>query len=178
MGFKQRGLTLIELMITLAVLAVVVGIAVPNFNTMIQNNRSVALGEELAGALNFARSEAVKRSSRVTLCASADGSACDGDWTDQWIVIVDSATSDSAPVPVVGEILRVWESPGTNATIAAVQGASDVDFIRFTDKGLLGMSAGGAIELTSSLSGCKANSGRKLTVGVAGVLSVARSSCS
>ncbi|WGL18190.1 GspH/FimT family pseudopilin [Microbulbifer bruguierae] len=176
MGFRQQGLTLLELMVTLAVLAVVAAIAIPNFTTLVNNNRSIALGEDLAGALHYARSEAVKRSASVTLCASASGTACDGDWTDNWIAIVDTAASDSSAIPVVGEVLRQWQIAGNSAVISAKQDTSDVDFVRFTGKGLLGGSGSGSIVINSSISGCAANSGRRLTIGVAGVVSVARSS--
>jgi len=175
----QKGFTLIELMVTLAVLAVVASVAVPSFSTMINNNRSVTLAEDMAGALNYARSEAVKRSTNVTLCASADGSACDGTWTDHWIVFVDTA-SENAAIPVVGGVLRQWQPPGGNAVVSAKQNSVDVGFVRFTGKGLLGVSASGSVEINSSVSGCAANAGRTLTIGIAGVVSVARnaSGCS
>ncbi|WP_197023893.1 GspH/FimT family pseudopilin [Microbulbifer sp. HZ11] len=179
MGFRQRGLTLIELMITLAVLAVIVAIAVPNFNTMIQNNRSLSLGEELASALNYARSEAVKRSTRVTLCGSTDGSACNGAWTDNWIVVLDTAATDDAAAPVVANanaVLRFWEAPDNNASLTASQGGATPTFVRFTRKGTLGRSANGAVTLNASFSGCSSNSARQVTVGPAGMLNMTRSS--
>ncbi|WP_193754292.1 GspH/FimT family pseudopilin [Microbulbifer sp. Q7] len=178
MGFRQQGLTLIELMITLAVLAVVVGIAVPSFNTMIQNNRSLALGEELAGALNYARSEAVKRGVRVTLCGSTDGAACNGSWADNWIVVVDTAATDDAAAPVVANaaaVLRFWEAPDNNATVAATQGSATPTFVRFTRKGTLGRSTVGTVTLNTSFSGCSSNNARLLTVGAAGMLNMSRS---
>lgn len=179
MGFRQQGLTLIELMVTLAVLAIIVGIAVPSFNTMIQNNRSLALGEELASALNYARTEAVKRGARVSLCGSSDGSACDGGWTNNWIVVVDTAATDDAAAPVVANtaaVLRFWDAPDNNATVAATQGAAAPTFVRFTRKGTLGRSSIGAVTLNASFNGCSSNGARLITVGAAGMLNMARSS--
>lgn len=178
MGFRQRGLTLIELMITLAVLAVMVGIAVPSFNTMIQNNRALSLGEELASALNYARSEAIKRSARVTLCGSTDGSACNGTWTDNWIVVLDTAATDDAAAPVIAsanDVLRFWDAPDSNATLSASQGGATPTFVRFTGKGTLGRSANGAVTLNASFSGCTSNNARLITVGPAGMLNMTRS---
>ena len=178
MGFKQKGLTLIELMVTVAVLAIVVGIAVPSFNTMVQNNRSLALGEELVNALNYARTEAVKRGARVSLCGSADGTACDGGWTDNWIVVVDTAATDDAAAPVVANaaaVLRFWEAPENNATLTATQGGGNPTFVRFTRKGTLGRSTQGVVTLSASFDGCSGNNTRVVTVGAAGMLNMARS---
>ncbi|MBB5210923.1 GspH/FimT family pseudopilin [Microbulbifer hydrolyticus] len=173
------GLTLIELMITLAVLAIVVAIGIPSFNTMIQNNRSLALGEELAGALNYARSEAIKRGQRVTLCGTTDGAACNGTWANNWIVVVDTAATDAAAAPVVADaaaVLRFWEAPDSNATVTVTQGGSNTTFVRFTRQGTLGRSSQGAVTMNASFSGCTSNAARAITVGVAGMLKMARSS--
>nr|WP_010132139.1 GspH/FimT family pseudopilin [Microbulbifer agarilyticus] len=183
MGSRQQGLTLIELMITLAVLGVIVAIAVPGFNTMIQNTRSATLGEEMVGALQFARSEAIKRGARVTLCGSSDGSSCDGGWTDNWIVVLDTAATDDAAAPVVANaaaVLRFWEAPENGAAVAATQGGGSPTFVRFTRRGTLGLSGSGAVTLNTSFSGCSSNSARQITVGAAGMLNAARttSGCS
>lgn len=67
-----------ELVITLAVLAIVIGIAVPSFNAMMHRNRIAAAANEMVGALQTARMEAVRRNRRVTVCPTTDGSACAG----------------------------------------------------------------------------------------------------
>ncbi|WP_237060495.1 GspH/FimT family pseudopilin [Microbulbifer sediminum] len=176
MRLNQRGFTLIELMVTIAVLAIVVSIAAPNFATMINNNRSAALGEELAGAFNFARSEAVKRGDRVSICASNDGATCSaaGTWDQGWIVFSDSATTDSAAAPVVSAVLRRWEAPQGDAAIAVTQAAA-TNFVRYTQLGTLGRSS--QVTVTSSVSGCKGNAARTMTIGPAGLINVARSAC-
>ncbi|TLM74830.1 GspH/FimT family pseudopilin [Microbulbifer harenosus] len=179
MRIKQGGLTLIELMITLAVLAVIVGIAVPSFNTMIQNNRSLALGDELASALNFARSEAIKRGARVTLCGTTNGTTCNGNWTNSWIVVVDTAATDDAASPVVANaaaVLRVWEAPESNAAITVTQGGTNPTFVRFTRRGTLGRSSNGDVAMNVSFNGCSSNSARQISVGIAGMLNMSRSS--
>ena len=94
MKAKQAGFTLIELMFTIFVLAVLLGIGVPNFRDFVRNSRMTAAANDLLADLNFARSEAVKRRAPVTLCKSTDGESCDEDDDSeflQWIVFLDNA---------------------------------------------------------------------------------------
>lgn len=86
---RQRGFTLIELMITVVIISIVAGYGVPNLLAFIQGNRLVTQTNEFVTALHLARSEAVKRSSRVTVCASQDGLSCSGAWQGGWIVFAD-----------------------------------------------------------------------------------------
>ena len=88
--FKNKGLTMIELMITLALAGILIASAAPSFRTSIQNNRMVTQINELQTSLNLARSEAIKRNDNVTVCQSDDGASCTGgDWEDGWIIFVD-----------------------------------------------------------------------------------------
>lgn len=64
---SQRGVTLIELMIAVGILAIVVAIAVPNFQSMIQNNRLTSASNELLGVFQIARAEAIRANRRVVL---------------------------------------------------------------------------------------------------------------
>ena len=93
---KQLGFTLIELMVTVSVLALLLGIGVPSFRATIQGNRVTAVSNDLVAALQFARSEAVRRGENVTLCSSNDQVTCSGGWVDGWVV-----RNAAAPI-------RVW----------------------------------------------------------------------
>lgn len=85
-----QGFTLIELIMALTILAILTGIAVPAFTELIKNNRIRTQSADFHAALMLARSEAVKRVSRVTLCSSSDGASCaGGGWEQGWIVFND-----------------------------------------------------------------------------------------
>ena len=81
----NAGFTLIELMVTIAIAAILLGIAIPSFTDTIASNRLTTSANELVTALNLARSESVKRGVRTTLCKSTDGSSCVT--TDDWSLL-------------------------------------------------------------------------------------------
>lgn len=94
MKAKQSGFTLLEMMFTIALLAVIVGIGVPNLRDFVRNSRMTSAANDIVTDFNLARSEAVKRRVAVTLCKSQDLATCDDDDSDpfdRWIVFVDDA---------------------------------------------------------------------------------------
>lgn len=120
-----RGFTLVELMVTLAVAAILLTMAVPSFRTTIQNNRLIAEANDFVTALHLARSEAIKRNTPVTMCKSADGTACTtaGAWEQGWIVFVDGNNNTSHDA---GEdILRVRGAAGGSITFRGSTGVAD-----------------------------------------------------
>lgn len=131
MDFRHQGVTLIELLVTIAVLVIALGIAVPAFTNFIQSNRVTGSANGLVSALAFARSEAVARAETVRLCpANTDFDACAGsDWSAGWLALVASGDDN-------GEILRAWDGPPARLQVSTnVQGASadQVDFLALGD---------------------------------------------
>lgn len=86
---KQRGFTLVELMIALAVTAILVSIAAPSFQTSIEKRRILTINDSYSAGLRLARSEAVARSRTITVCPSNDQSTCSGTWSDGWLIFID-----------------------------------------------------------------------------------------
>jgi type IV fimbrial biogenesis protein FimT len=89
---NRAGFTLVELAIALAVGGVLVALALPVYHDWIADYQQMNFARDLAGSMNVARSEAIKRGLRVNLCKSADRKQCaaGGDWEQGFLVYVDA----------------------------------------------------------------------------------------
>jgi type IV fimbrial biogenesis protein FimT len=112
---RSAGFTLVELLVTVVVLSILLGLAVPAFRTFMQNDQQWVQQNNLVLALNAARSEAIKQDvfGGVRVCSSTDAATCTGTpWNQGWIVLpsVNSFNPAAAPKPlqVIGAL-----PPGT-----------------------------------------------------------------
>jgi prepilin-type N-terminal cleavage/methylation domain-containing protein len=85
------GFTLVELMITVAIAAILITVAAPSFTGLLSSNSAKSAAERFANTSAYARSEAVTRSAKVTICSRLTDSTCGGlDWSAGWIVFLDT----------------------------------------------------------------------------------------
>jgi type IV fimbrial biogenesis protein FimT len=86
-----QGFTLVELMVTLAIAAILLTVAVPSMEEAALNGKLRSQSNAFLASLHLARSEAIKRNGRVVLCKSSDGVDCadSGGWEQGWIVFSD-----------------------------------------------------------------------------------------
>jgi len=113
----SAGFSLVELIITMSIAAILLTLAVPSFSTLIKDNRQVTQANDLITTLTLVRSEAIKRGTRVTACKSADGASCaaSGGWEQGWIAFVDD--NNDATVNAGEELLRVHGALSAGATL-------------------------------------------------------------
>lgn len=87
---RQRGFSLIELMVTVAVLAILVAIGLPSFQGSMRSNQVATGTNELLASMSLARSEAIRNPGGAGICATEEGEECGGNWNDGWMVWIDS----------------------------------------------------------------------------------------
>lgn len=112
---RAAGVTLVEALITLALVAILGALAVPAFSDMKLNAQRTAAVNDFLHAVFLARSEAIKRGAIVTLCRSQDGKRCadpDTPWAAGWIVVADSPggqTEHGRPDESVIAVYGAWQ---------------------------------------------------------------------
>lgn len=134
---RLRGFSLIELMVTIAVLAVLLALAAPSFAALVRQWRLTSAAETLAGDLRLARSTAIRTSRPVALCTrNGDQCGTGGNWaTSGWLIF-----SDLNDDGVLGAGEPLIAQRGPQAGIASINRASA---LRFRNNGSLsGATAG------------------------------------
>jgi type IV fimbrial biogenesis protein FimT len=185
-SLRTAGFTLIETIMAVAIMAILITVAAPSFTAWIATVRITGQANDLFSDLLLARSEAVKRDVQVAICASTNGTDCDGtDWSAGWVVIVD-ADGDGKKDGTTGASLlkRVDKLAGDSAlTRTDVGGTAGVGRIAFAPSGIpSGTIAGGsAFKLCPAarfiLDPTKDLAGRTINVSPTGRASVVKTTC-
>lgn len=139
---KHTGYTLIELMVTMAVMATILSVGLPQLSIYFQSNSMISNTNEIVAGLHLSRSEAIKRQTRVSMCQSSDQVSCTGtaNWEEGFLVFAD----DGGILPGnctfdVGEVvLRVNAgADGSKVTIRSNDVMNQIEkCVTFTSRGV------------------------------------------
>lgn len=129
-SLRQKGFSLIELMVGLGVLMLLLFIAVPGFSNFTLNSSADSLQQNFQSSLLMARSEAIKRNQVVKLCAKqASADQCQipatADWKNGWLVFIDGSDDADRLISSSAEMLKV---------VSAISGQTS--FVRTTASGV------------------------------------------
>lgn len=138
---RQTGFTITELMVVVAIVAILLGIGVPSYRYITNSYRMSAEVNGLLGDLQYARSEAIKEGQWVTACVSTNGTACTGGtaWAGGWIVFSD--VNGNATVGPGDVVLRV-QGAFTGSTPDTFNATNNVTAITYNREGFANSAAG------------------------------------
>lgn len=146
---RQRGFTLVELMVTLFVAAILTVIAVPSFNTMINTNRLTTAADAVVGALSTARMDAIKNNAPVQFCSNSASSNSSGAGDTLGTAC---ASSTAAVYAINGTTTTEVLAPATELQASSIALHGTVAAIRFNGQGL-GFAPGSTTPYDSSATG-------------------------
>lgn len=161
----NNGFTLVELMVAVAVLAIVLSLGVPSYRALIVNNRLTTQANALVASINLARSEAVKRGVQVRVAVSDESN----NWGKGWGITVAAAEGDNRV------LLRGQTSFEGSSTLRAKRGDSGVNQVFFSPRGFL---VGGAVTFELCNTGAAANRQKELVISSSGRVEVSDGTCS
>ncbi|BAU47705.1 general secretion pathway protein H [Sulfurifustis variabilis] len=176
----MAGFNLVELMATLVVIGVLLGVGLPAINRFVESNRLTSATNNLISDLSVARTEAVKRGLRVGVCTSTDASTCSAStWERGWLVFVDK-DGNSAWTAGTDEVVRARESlPGSMAASSVLSTGGGINLSLYDRQGavpaLRATDTDDAIEY--SFCNTKLGRGRKVTVNEFGRHTLANIDC-
>lgn len=175
MKTKNRGFTLIELLVAVLLLVIVVTIAMPSFQSTIQNNRVVTLANDLVFALNLARSEAIKRGVSVSICPASNSNfdACGTNWDNGWLIFVNPDENTTFANNSTEILLRAQQIQGQGMSITTNPA---VNLATYNSAGFAAPGTGN-LNISVTGSGCTTNNSRLITISLTGRISTTKTAC-
>ena len=152
-----RGFTLIELVMSIAIVGILLTVGIPSFIALITNNRIVSQTNDFISDLAHARAEAVRRNTRVTICRSNTGTSCvpSSSWRDGWIVFTDQQVIGRGAYSSASEtLLRVHSAMPTGMTLAVSGFENSGDYLQFLPSGLVSGVTGGSTTSAGTFTLC------------------------
>lgn len=148
----QRGFTLIELIITMVIASILAAVTIPAYQSFIRTNRIATSANEVIASFNYARSEAIKRNKRVTICKSNDKASCtaSAEWHHGWIVFVEEVNFNST-LDVGETLLRVQGKLGSDLQLDPLSSGTVFDALTFTSRGQASIAGVTSSTVTMSL---------------------------
>lgn len=112
------GLTLIELLVTLAISSIVLSYVLPEIKSLYKLNQNAIVINSLVSDFAYSRNESIKRLKDVVICKSTDGLKCNtkSSWQNGWIIFVDEINNDKQRSPEE-PLLKVQQALGNNIKI-------------------------------------------------------------
>lgn len=139
---RRGGFTLVEVMVAVAIAAVLLGIAAPSFRDATVGMRATSIANTMVGTIIQARSEAIKRNAAVTLCASTNGTSCNGtDWSQGWIVMCNVSSTEPTICNSAGSSTLVMSYQQAISTGWKITEASPIYTVQFQPTGMSSTSA-------------------------------------
>ena len=176
----MRGLTLVELMVTVALLAMVLAIAAPQFSQWGRATRVTTQAADLQSALAYARSESQRRGVRVAICRTSAPTAvvpachAAASWAAGWLVFVDNvhiAGNVAGTIDGADTLLRIGE-PAQNSALA---GVGNIDaWLAYSPQGLVRTVSG---PVNGGFTFCQPPHGRRISVSPVGLIQLTSQTC-
>jgi len=131
---KQYGLTIPELMIAIAIFAILVSVAVPQFNNLMRRQELNSKVSLLKSTLAYARNEAISRRKDVVICGTTDGETCadSADWSSGWLVFVDEDTDNVFDTDDLLVRSSAWKS---NKSKLLISSTADPKVVHYNERG-------------------------------------------